>query len=77
MIEERLLSFWSLEGGEQGVGNASLLNQPLTAELATRRNDWVAEHAARIVVAYASPEGNLMCQAMQWNVTDDMLIFSW
>jgi len=38
----------------------------LTAELAMRRNDWVAEHAARIVVAHASPEGNLMCQAMQW-----------
>jgi predicted Rossmann fold nucleotide-binding protein DprA/Smf involved in DNA uptake len=158
MIEERLLSFWSLEGGERGVGNASLLDQPLTAffasrqcsgaairaamdwaveqarskspvisgfhspleqsvlkvmltanapcviviarklehaylpptwlravrdgkaavvsmesttrrltsELAARRNDWAAEHAARIVVAHASPEGNLMCQAMQW-----------
>jgi len=158
MIEEQLLSFWSLEGGEQGVGNASLLDHPLTAffasrqcsgaairaamdwaveqarskspvisgfhspleqsvlevmltagapcvmviarkleqahlppawlralregkaavvsmenstqrltaELAVRRNDWVAEHAARIVVAHASPEGNLMCQEMQW-----------
>jgi hypothetical protein len=40
--------------------------QRLTAELAVRRNDWVAEHAARIVVAHASPEGNLMSQAMQW-----------
>ena len=158
MIEDRSLSFWSLEGGERGVGNASLLDHPLTAffasrqcsgaairaamdwaveqarskspvisgfhspleqsvlevmltagapcvmviarkleqahlppawlralregkaavvsmenstqrltaELAVRRNDWVAEHAARIVVAYTSPKGNLMCQAMQW-----------
>jgi predicted Rossmann fold nucleotide-binding protein DprA/Smf involved in DNA uptake len=158
MIEDRSLSFWSLEGGEGGVGNASLLDQPLiaffasrqcsgaairaamdwaveqartkspvisgfhspleqsvlevmltagapcvmviarklelahfppawllavqngtaaivsmenstqclTAELAVRRNDWVAEHAARIVVAHASPEGNLMRQVMQW-----------
>ena len=38
----------------------------LTAELAARRNDWVAEHAARIVVAHASTEGNLMRQARQW-----------
>ena len=66
MIEDQSLSFWSLEGGEQGVGNASLLDHPLTAELAARRNDWAAEHAARIVVAHASPEGNLMCQAMRW-----------
>ena len=158
MIEERLLSFWSLEGGERGVGNASLLDQPLsaffasrqcpgvairaamnwavdqarskspvisgfhspleqsvlevmltagapcviviarklepahlppswllavqngtaavvsmedttrrlTAELATRRNDWVAEHAARIVIAHASAGGNLLRQAAQW-----------
>jgi len=158
MIEEPLLSFWSLEGGERGVGNASLLDQPLTAffasrqcpgvairaamawaieqarnkspvisgfhspleqsvlevmltagapcvmliarkleqahlppvwlraiqagmaavismddttrrltaELAARRNDWVAEHAARIVVAHASAGGNLLRQVMQW-----------
>jgi predicted Rossmann fold nucleotide-binding protein DprA/Smf involved in DNA uptake len=158
MIEEQLLSFWSLEGGERGVGNASLLDQPLTAffasrqcpgvairaamawtidqarsnrpvisgfhspleqsvlevmlaagapcviviarkleqayfrpawllavqnetaavvsmvdttrrltaELATRRNDWVAEHAARIVIAHASAGGNLLRQAVQW-----------
>ena len=158
MIEEPLLSLWPLEGGEQGVGNASLLDQPLTAffasrqcpgvairlamawaieqacskspvisgfhspleqsvlevmlaagapcvmviarkleqahlppawlravqdgmaaivsmenstqrltaELAVSRNDWVAEHAARIVVAHASAGGNLLRQAMQW-----------
>lgn len=158
MLKDRSLSFWSLEGGERGVGNASLLDQPLTAlfasrqcsgaairaamdwaveqarskspvisgfhspleqsvlevmltaaapcvmviarkleqahlppawlralregmaaivsmedttrrltaELAARRNDWVAEHAARIVVAHASTEGNLMRQARQW-----------
>lgn len=158
MIEERSLSFWSLEGGTRGVGNASLLDQPLTAffssrqcsgvaireamnwaieqarskspiisgfhspleqsvlevmltagtpcviviarklepahlppawllavqngtvavismedttrrltaELATRRNDWVAEHAARIVIAHASAGGNLLRQATQW-----------
>jgi hypothetical protein len=158
MIEEQSLSLWSLEGGERGVGNTSLLDQPLTAffasrqcpgvairvamswaieqalskspvisgfhspleqsvlevmltagapcvmviarkleqahlppvwlqavqdgaaavismdnttrrlteELAARRNDWVAEHAARIVVAHASAGGNLLRQAKQW-----------
>jgi predicted Rossmann fold nucleotide-binding protein DprA/Smf involved in DNA uptake len=158
MIEDPLLSFWSLEGGTQGVGNASLLDQPLTAffasrqcpgvairaamawaveqarskspiisgfhspleqsvlevmlaagapcvmviarkleqahippawlravqsgtaavismddttrrlttELAVRRNDWVAYHANRIVVAHASAGGNLLRQVMQW-----------
>jgi hypothetical protein len=38
----------------------------LTAELAVRRNDWVAEHAARIVVAHASAGGNLLQQTAQW-----------
>ena len=158
MIEERLLSFWSLAGGARGVGNSSLLDQSLTAffasrqcpgvairaamnwaieqvrskspvisgfhspleqsvlevlltagasfvivisrklepahlppawllavkigtvavvsmddttrrltaELAARRNDWVAEHAARIVIAHASAGGNLLRQAEQW-----------
>lgn len=158
MIEERLLSFWPLEGGTRGVGNASLLDQPLTAffasrkspgtairaamawaieqarskspvisgfhspleqsvlevmltagapcvmviarkleqaqlppawlqavrggmaavvsmenttqrltaELAARRNDWVAEHAARIVVAHTAAGGNLLRQTTQW-----------
>ncbi|HBA71897.1 MAG: hypothetical protein A2X82_12970 [Geobacteraceae bacterium GWC2_55_20] len=158
MIEDCSLSFWSLEDGEQGVGNAFLLDRPLTAffssrqcpgavilaamawavehahskspvisgfhspleqsvlevlftagapcvivitrkleqahlpptwllaaqngkaaivsmkdttrrlttELAARRNDWVAEHAARIVVAHASAGGSLLRQAMQW-----------
>ena len=158
MIEDRLLSFWSTKDGERGVGNASLLDQPLTAffasrqcsgvairaamawaieqarskspvisgfhspleqsvlevmltggapcvmviarkleqaqlpptwlravqdgkaavvsmeettrrltaEIAARRNDWVAERAARIVVAYASAGGNLLRQARQW-----------
>lgn len=29
----------------------------LTADLAARRNDWVAEHASRIVIAHASLGG--------------------
>jgi hypothetical protein len=38
----------------------------LIAELAAQRNDWVAEHADRIVVAHASTAGNLLRQAKQW-----------
>ena len=158
MIEKSLLSLWSLEGGARGVGNPSLLDQPLTAffasrqcpgtairaamawaieqsrgnnpvisgfhspleqsvlevmltagapcvivvarkldqarltpawlqaahngkaaiisiveskrqltaDLAARRNDWVAEHAARIIIAHASFDGNLLPHARQW-----------
>lgn len=46
MIEEPLLSFWSLEGVERGVGNASLLEQPLTAFFASRQCPGVAIRSA-------------------------------
>jgi len=46
MIEESLLSFWPLEGGAQGVGNASLLDQPLTAFFASRQCTGAAIRAA-------------------------------
>lgn len=46
MIEDRSLSFWSLEGGERGIGNASLLNQPLTAFFASRQCSGAAIRAA-------------------------------
>jgi hypothetical protein len=36
------LSFWSLEEGEQGLGNAALLDQPLTAFFASRQSPGVA-----------------------------------
>lgn len=157
-MRKALLSFWSLEGGEQGLGNAALLDQPLTAffssrqcpgsairaamnwsieqargqhpvisgfhspleqsilevlltakapciiviarkleeaqlppswlqaieqgtavvigmapttqrltvELAARRNDWVAQRAARIVIAHAAAGGGLVQQATTW-----------
>jgi len=38
----------------------------LTADLAARRNNWVAEHSARIVIAHASMGGNLIRQAKLW-----------
>jgi hypothetical protein len=38
----------------------------LTNELAARRNDWVAKHAARIVLAHVSADGRLARQAGRW-----------
>jgi hypothetical protein len=54
MIKKQLLSFWSLEGGERGVGNASLLDNPTTAFFVSRQcpgaaicaaMDWAVEQA--------------------------------
>ncbi len=56
----------AVQGGTAAVISMDDTTRRLTAELAERRNDWVAEHAARIVVAYASAEGNLLRQARQW-----------
>lgn len=36
-MNKALLSFWSLEGGEHGIGNAALLDLPLTAFFASRQ----------------------------------------
>jgi hypothetical protein len=36
-MRKALLSFWSLEGGEQGLGNVALFDQPLTAFFASRQ----------------------------------------
>ncbi len=65
--QAHLPSAWlrALREGMAAIVSMEDTTRRLTAELAARRNDWVAEHAARIVVAHASPEGNLMCQAMQ------------
>jgi predicted Rossmann fold nucleotide-binding protein DprA/Smf involved in DNA uptake len=63
-----LLPAWSkaLRDGTVAVVSMEDTTRRLTAELAAQRNDWVAEHAARIVVAHASAEGNLLRQARQW-----------
>jgi predicted Rossmann fold nucleotide-binding protein DprA/Smf involved in DNA uptake len=53
-MSESLLSYWAFLGKEQGVGNAALLEQPLTAFFASRRcsgrairtaMDWAVEQA--------------------------------
>ena len=54
------------QAGTAAVVSMDDAQQRLTAEQAIRRNHWIALHAAHIVVAEASPDGNLVsCQA-QW-----------
>ena len=45
-MKKTQLSFWSLEGEEQGIGNAALLDQPLTAFFASRQCPGTAIRAA-------------------------------
>ncbi|MCM2357836.1 MAG: hypothetical protein NDI77_06785 [Geobacteraceae bacterium] len=59
--------------GATAVVSMDNTTRRLTTELAARRNDWVAERAARIVVAQASAEGNLMRRAMRWG-SDGQLV---
>lgn len=47
--------------------------QRLTAGLAMRRNYWIAQRAAQIVVAEASPEGSLASCLAQWE-SEGMLV---
>lgn len=56
----------AVQSGTAAVISMDDTTRRLTEELAARRNDWVAEHAARIVVAHASAGGNLLRQVMQW-----------
>lgn len=56
----------AVQGGTAAVISMDDTTRRLTIELAVRRNDWVAEHAARIVVAHASTGGNLLRQVTQW-----------
>jgi len=54
------------QNGTAAIISMENATRRLTAELATRRNDWVAQRAAHIVVAHASMEGSLVRQAVQW-----------
>jgi predicted Rossmann fold nucleotide-binding protein DprA/Smf involved in DNA uptake len=56
----------AVQDGTAAIISMEDTTRRLTAELAARRNDWVAERAARIVVAHASTEGKLLRQAMRW-----------
>lgn len=60
---------WSkgLQDGTISVVSMENPTRRLTSEIAALRNEWVAAHASRIVVAYASPGGELQRQVSIWN----------
>lgn len=68
-LEEALLPPAWLQALEQGtavvIGMAPT-TQRLTAELAARRNDWVAQRATRIVIAHAAAGGGLAQHVATW-----------
>lgn len=56
----------AVQAGTVAVVSMDDTQQRLTAEQAIRRNHWIARHAAHIVVAEASPDGNLVSCQTQW-----------
>lgn len=54
------------QAGTVAVVSMEESRQRLTTELATRRNHWIARHAAHIVVAEAAPGGSLASCLAGW-----------
>lgn len=63
-----LSSAWreAVQAGTVAVVSMDDTQQRLTAELATRRNHWIAHRAAHIMIAEASPDGSLASCLVQW-----------
>jgi len=56
----------AVQAGTVAVVSMDDTQQRLTAEQATRRNNWIASQAAHIVVAEATPGGSLASCLAQW-----------
>ena len=56
------------QAGTVAVVSMEDAQQRLTAELAMRRNHWIARRSACIVVAEASPGGSLASCLAQWRI---------
>jgi len=56
----------AVQNGTAAVISMDDTTRQLSAEIASHRNEWVAKHAARIVIAHASPGGSLRQQLLQW-----------
>jgi predicted Rossmann fold nucleotide-binding protein DprA/Smf involved in DNA uptake len=54
------------QAGTVAVVSMEESRQRLTTELATRRNHWIARHAAHVVVAEAAPGGSLASCLVEW-----------
>lgn len=52
--------------GSVAVVSMDGTTRQLSAEMAERRNEWVARHAARIVIGHGSVGGSLLRQADKW-----------
>lgn len=66
--EASLSSAWhdAAQAGTVAVVSMDDTQQRLTAELAIRRNHWIAHRAAHIVIAEAAPGGSLASCLAQW-----------
>lgn len=66
--EASLPAAWceAVQAGTIAVVSMEESRQRLTAELAMRRNHWIARHAASVVVAEVSPDGSLASCLAQW-----------
>lgn len=64
----QLPSKWLIAAQAGMIAVVSMADAPqrLTAELAARRNHWIARHASHIVVAEAAPDGVLEPCVAQW-----------
>lgn len=58
----------AVQAGTIAVVSMDESQQRLTAELAMRRNHWIAHRAAHIVIAEASPGGSLASCVAQWKI---------
>ncbi len=62
----RIPSAWRAGIEANQVTVVSMADARLSATLAQRRNQWIANHARHIVLGYAQPAGRLVRQAERW-----------
>lgn len=66
---KRLPTTWlcSAQNGNAAIVGIENTAYRLTAELAAKRNNWIAQHSTKIVIGFASPKGALQKQIGQWS----------
>ena len=68
LANARLPLLWrnAINDGHAAVVSMAETRQRLSEKVAQRRNQWVASHASRIVLAHITPSGVLTHQAEEW-----------